>query len=58
MKRKPIRKPKLHTPMAAVPCPECSTTLFFLYEDSVCKHLRVICPVCAYDFDISTHLRA
>ncbi len=53
MKRKRIRKPKHRPPRAAIPCPVCGAALFYLYADSICKHIGFICPVCGHDGDVS-----
>lgn len=53
MKRKRIRKPKHCPTRAAIPCPACGATLFYLYADSICKHIGFICPVCGHDGDVS-----
>lgn len=57
MKRKRIIKSKHRPTRAAIPCPICGATLFYLYADSIYKHLGFICPVCGHDGDISVSIR-
>lgn len=57
MKQKRIKKPNPLPTRAAIPCPVCGATLFYLYADSICKRIGFICPVCEHDGDVSVSIR-